>query len=183
MAEDGNSGMQNTIRDISIAELIAAPLKAAADAQRELAESTMSFIRDIGLSQNLQGKTYARTIAFNLSRMGQNGTENGLCIQAPLLALVPVPNLAVEEVDINFQMEVTSASKSVAEGTEDEQGLRVCGKVSSQAGNTRESNQSAKYQIQVKARKQDTPEGLSRILDILAQSVNPETEQHTGGTE
>ena len=53
MAEDGNSGMQNTIRDISIAELIAAPLKAAADAQRELAESTMSFIRDIGLSQNL----------------------------------------------------------------------------------------------------------------------------------
>ena len=134
-------------------------------------------------TDNLQGKTYARTIAFNLSRMGQNGTENGLCIQAPLLALVPVPNLAVEEVDINFQMEVTSASKSVAEGTGDEQGLRVCGKVSSQAGNTRESNQSAKYQIQVKARKQDTPEGLSRILDILAQSVNPETEQHTGGTE
>ena len=47
----------------------------------------------------------------------------------------------------------------------------VCGKVSSSAAQTRDSNQSAKYQIQVKARKQEPPEGLSRLLDVLAATV------------
>ena len=49
--------------------------------------------------------------------------------------------------------------------------VAVCGKVSSSAAQTRDSNQSAKYQIQVKARKQEPPEGLSRLLDVLAATV------------
>jgi hypothetical protein len=48
----------------------------------------------------------------------------------------------------------------------------VAGKVSSNVEHTRETNQSAKYQIQVKARKQAAPEGLSRLLDVLAATVS-----------
>ena len=98
--------------------------------------------------------------------------QGGFSPYAPLLAIVPIPNLAVEEVDIGFQMEVTSARKDSGDSSEVEgQGVQICGQVSSQAANTRETNQSAKYQIQVKARKQENPEGLSRILDLMAQAV------------
>ena len=102
--------------------------------------------------------------------------ESGaLSLQAPLIALVSIPNLALEEVSVNFQMEVNSAVKTTenaADGSK-QSAISVTGKVSSDAANTRESNQSAKYQIQVKAKKQDTPEALSRLLDVLAATVTP----------
>lgn len=171
MASKENEGLARS-SDISIGELIAAPLKAAADAQVDLAKSTVEFIRTVGLEQDGTGVDKVRSLNFNLSAMGKDGAERNLQIQAPLLAIVPIPNLAVEEVDIGFQMEVTSATRNSTEGSGSEsQGVSVCGQVSSQASNTRETNQSAKYQIQVKARKQEMPEGLSRILDIMAQSV------------
>lgn len=158
--------------DISIGQLIAAPLKAAADAQLDLAKSTVEFIQTVGLEQDEAGMDKVRNLHFNLSAMGKDGAEKNLQIQAPLLAIVPIPNLAVEEVDIGFQMEVTSARKDSGDSSEVEgQGVQICGQVSSQAANTRATNQSAKYQIQVKARKQENPEGLSRILDLMAQAV------------
>lgn len=169
MASKENEGLARS-SDITIGELIAAPLKAAADAQVDLAKSTVEFIRTVGLEQDGTGKV--RSLNFNLSAMDKDGAERNLQIQAPLLAIVPIPNLAVEEVDIGFQMEVTSATRNSTESPGSEsQGVNVYGQVSSQASSTRETNQSAKYQIQVKARKQEMPEGLSRILDIMAQSV------------
>lgn len=177
MATEESSEMKNSVAGISIADLIAAPLKAAADAQLELAKSTVDFIRTVGMETGGDGTETARNLSFTLQRTEKDGTQNALSVQAPLLAVVPVPSLAVEEVDVEFQMEVTSAAKestsSSAENGQDggHEGITVCGKVSAQAASTRETNQSAKYQIQVKARKQETPEGLSRMLDILAQSV------------
>ena len=134
MARGEGTQMKNSLSRISIADLIAAPLKAAADAQMELANSTVDFIRTVGIEQKDDGTAHTRSLSFTLYREEQDGTGETLSIQAPLLAI-------------------------------------VCGKVSAQATGTRESNQSAKYQIQVKARQQQMPEGLSRVLDILAQSV------------
>lgn len=177
MARGEGTQMKNSLSRISIADLIAAPLKAAADAQLELANSTVDFIRTVGIEQKDDGTAHTRSLSFTLYREEQDGTGETLSIQAPLLAIVPVPNLAVEEVNVEFQMEVTSTTKeeksfSVENDEMPEQnGVTVCGKVSAQATGTRESNQSAKYQIQVKARQQQMPEGLSRVLDILAQSV------------
>lgn len=172
-----SSEMKNSVTGISIADLIAAPLKGAADAQLDLAKSTVDFINTIGIEKDENGNERTRNLSFTVNQTGNDGKMNEMSIQAPLLAVVPVPNLAIEEVNIEFQMEVTSATKentsSSAEENKDgeEEGVRVCGKVSSQASGTRETNQSAKYQIQVKAHKQETPEGLSRILDVLSQSI------------
>lgn len=178
MANDGTPAKQNTVTDISIADLIAAPLKAAADAQLDLAKSTVEFIHSVGVEKDPGGRDRLKTLSMRLQRPARDGGKtDSVFIQAPLLAIVPVPNLAVEEVDINFQMEVTSTAKTQSTEQEDGgQAVTVCGKVSSGAGQTRETNQSAKYQIQVKARRQETPEGLSRILDVLAAAVTPGTE-------
>jgi hypothetical protein len=49
----------------------------------------------------------------------------------------------------------------------------VQGKVTSSRDHTRATNQTAKYQVSVKAARQPQPEGLSRLLDELAKCVAP----------
>ncbi|MCH3917631.1 MAG: DUF2589 domain-containing protein [Spirochaetia bacterium] len=166
---DNQKGIRNAIADVPIEQLIAAPFKAAIEAQRQLAQSTVDFISSVGMEK---GKT--KTISFGLT-----SPENGesMEIKAPVLALVPLPELAIEEMNIDFQMEVTATDKVEQEDREEQ--VAVSGKVTSSATGTRETNQSAKYQIHVKAKKQEPPEGLSRILDLLATSVGAAKEEKT----
>ncbi|MBQ9206907.1 MAG: DUF2589 domain-containing protein [Treponema sp.] len=162
-----------TDSSLSISDLIAAPLKAAADAQFALAKSTADFISEVAFEKDYKGNEQLRTVSFTVASPEKE--SGALSLQAPLIALVSIPNLALEEVSVNFQMEVNSAVKTTENATDGskQSAISVTGKVSSDAANTRESNQSAKYQIQVKAKKQDTPEALSRLLDVLAATVTP----------
>ena len=109
-------------------------------------------------------------------------------IEIPLLSIVPVPYIAVNEVQVDFQMEVTatetSTEKSSTEGSSSANedfkfgcfgggSVNVSGKVSSSRENTRSTNQTAKYQVHVSARQQRQTEGLSKLMDIMASCVEP----------
>lgn len=56
------------------------------------------------------------------------------------------------------------------------------GAVSSHQSNTRSSDNSAKYHVEVHAKQAGMPEGLSRVLDILATAVQPASVE-PGGTK
>jgi hypothetical protein len=80
-------------------------------------------------------------------------------VQNAFRGLVPISGLLVEDVNIEFQMEVsvTESSKDTtsAEASFDwfsRAKVAVQGKVSSSRENTQQTNQTAKYQIQVAAR-------------------------------
>ncbi|MBQ7158675.1 MAG: DUF2589 domain-containing protein [Treponema sp.] len=169
-----------TDSELSIADLITAPLEAAAQAQFALAKNTADFISEVGFEKDYKGNERIRTVRFEMTPPG-NETAS-LSVQAPLIAVVPIPSLALEEVTVQFQMEVNSATKTTenASGGNTHAEVSVKGKVSSDAANTRETNQSAKYQIQVKAKKQEPTEALSRLLDVLASTVTPQTTETEG---
>lgn len=104
-------------------------------------------------------------------------------VQVPILSITPIPNLQVDEVNVNFDMEVkeseqsesaTDASASIS-GSGSILGFKVSvsGSVSSHSSNTRSSDNSAKYHVDVSATNHGTPEGLARILDIMAANVAP----------
>ncbi len=109
-------------------------------------------------------------------------------MQAPFLGLVPIPSLLVDNVNIDFQMEVNAATSSTStkssEATVDAHAearfgffgsgsIDVHGKVSSSRENTRSTNQTAKYQVRVSARQQPPTEGLSKLMDIMASCTAP----------
>ena len=77
--------------------------------QKKLAKSTYEFMTEIGF--NDEGKT--RMIEYNLQRP-MEGTPNSqdIKVQAPFLGLVPLPNLLIDDVQVDFQMEVTSTGIS-----------------------------------------------------------------------
>ena len=110
-------------------------------------------------------------------------------LTVPLLAIVKVPALAITTVDITFDMEVKNSERST--NTEDKKGafsadasvgwgpfslkVHVEGSVATHQENTRETDQSAKYHVEVKAEDKGMPEGLSRVLDMMLTAIAPKS--------
>ncbi len=172
---------------LPIAELIASPLRAACDSQKLLAQSAYEFMTQIGFTD--KEATKARLLQFKLQRPieGQTGSSE-ITVNAPFLGLVPIPALLIDDVQIDFQMEITDTATSKentsSEVSSDAQAsfnfgffgkgsISVHGKVTSSRENTRSTNQTAKYQVHVSARQQRPTEGLSKLMDIMAACIEP----------
>ena len=116
MAEDnkavGNPEIdndRNKFVGIPIEELVAAPLVAVSDSQKRLAQSAFEFMQEIGFNE--EGKT--RMVEFNLQRPIEGSTTpQDITVQAPFIGLVPLPNLLIDDVHVDFQMEVTATETS-----------------------------------------------------------------------
>ena len=164
-------------------KLIGAPLAAAADASTTLANSTADFINRVGFDNNNK----LRTVPFMYQKrsVNEDGTSNldEMKVEIPMLAIVPIPNLQVDEVNILFDMEVKQSEK---QDTSMDMGasvtgtlnlgiikVSVTGSVSAHSANTRSSDNSAKYHVDVRATNHGTPEGLARVLEMMAANVAP----------
>lgn len=201
--------MGNQFKGLPMGDLIGGPLMAAADAQVRLANSTAQFIQQIGFRPGAKAKPDAdgnlvydsstfdvRTVDFKFERpAGPADAKTGIVptetvsLEVPLLAIVKVPALGIETVDIIFDMEVKntesstdSTSKSGSFSADASVGwgpfslkVHVEGSVASHQENTRSTDQTAKYHVEVHAADRGMPEGLARVLDMMNQSVAPKT--------
>lgn len=186
-----NNSVANKFQGLPIEELIAAPLKAVCDSQRQLAASTFDYIMQVGFKDPFGEKPEPRLVDFSVERPLKTGGTSKIGIKAPFLGLVPIPAILVNEVNIDFQMEVTDTettkSNTSADVSTEVSGrygfffargeVKVNGKVSSSRENTRTTNQTAKYQVRVAARQQPPTEGMSKLLDILASCVEEITDE------
>lgn len=178
---------------LDMESLIGGPLKAACNAQIMMAAATTQFIEEVGLEPaDASGKRKVRTTAFSFTRAAtsQDGQAIGkeeVSMEVPLLLIVKVPTLAIDEVDVTFDMEVKSSTSS--EHTSDKKGeldataglkigpfhmdVHIKGSISCHESNTRSSDNSAKYHVKVHAKDFGMPEGLARMLDVLATASAP----------
>ena len=113
--------------------------------------------------------------------------EETVEMEVPLLAIVKVPNLSVTTVDITFDMEVkssfTTSLKTDAEASMEggfsigygpfSAHVSIQGSVACHKENTRSSDNSAKYHVEVHAEDKGMPEGLARVMDILQSAIAP----------
>lgn len=182
--------MASQFKGLPMADLIGSPLTAACDAQVKLAVATANFIKTIGFlppgadNKDPNAVGDVRIAKFGFSRNGENGKED-VELDVPLLAIVNVPALSVTRVDITFDMEVksSSASKESSDASAKMSAdatvgwgcfslkVHVEGSVSSHKENTRSSDNSAKYHVEVHAEDRGMPEGLARVLDIMHQAI------------
>lgn len=195
--------MSEQFGGLDMSSLIGGPLKATCDAQVMLAKSTADFINNACMTEitpdsNEPDKKVitARTVNFSFKRpVNDENSEDGtpkmedVDLTVPLLAIVKVPALAIDSVDISFDMEVKSSESSKEEEKKSgdlsgSAGLKIGpfhmdvnikGSISSHKENTRSSDKSAKYHVEVHASQGDLPEGLSRVLDIVNSAIAPIT--------
>lgn len=187
--------MADQFKGLPIEVLIGKPLEAACDSQIMLANSTAKFIEDVGFYEE-NGVSKTRLADFSFDKNIVTGKDalghdiydkQNVKMQVPMLAIVNIPSLQVQTVDVTFDMEVKS-SESLNASASEKASLRgggsigygifsvhvsVSGSISSHQEFTRKSDNSAKYHISVHAEQSGTPEGLSRVLDIIAAAVAP----------
>ena len=109
VANPDKDNVVNKFIGIPIAELVAAPLVAVCDSQKRLAQSAYEFMQEIGFNE--EGKT--RMVEFNLQRPIEGSTTpQDITVQAPFIGLVPLPNLLINDIEVDFQMEVTATESS-----------------------------------------------------------------------
>lgn len=160
--------------------LISSPLVAAVNAQRVAAESTKSFIESM-IDPNTKKP---QTVEFSLDQVSNDGSSNSLTVNAPLLALVPVPHLRIDSLNIHFTFEISqthrdakatesSVSATVSSGKALSPWVSASVKGTASSKGSREStlNRSGQLDVTVHASESEMPEGLARVLSLMTSAI------------
>lgn len=184
------------LQALPFGSLIGGPLDAAIEAQGRAALSSVNFIRSIGFNED----NSVQNITFT-AKKGDQETE----ITVPLLTIVPIPFIRIDEMTIDFKANITSSNESADKTVSS---VNKEAKVSASARylffkanleasisskKDSESTKSSKYAVEttidvhVHAVQDELPAGLSKMLNILADTIQapipttPEIPEASGG--
>ncbi len=90
--------------------LIGAPMTAAVEAQALSAQTSIDFIRSIGFESTDDGVGFGpiRQVTFTYSRRNTtDGTDDTVEMKVPLLTIVPIPYLRIDDLTIDFTSKIT----------------------------------------------------------------------------
>lgn len=173
---------------LPIESLICAPLVAGAKAQQELTAVYVDSIMKLAYKDGNLNDRKTNTLDFTVERPidKDDGTvsKENFSISAPLLSLVPVPAFIMDELTVDFEMEVKNSDMSQTDTKADVQstvnykswfGLSasITGNVSSDSTHKRESDSSATYKIHARAIQQPPSEGMAKLTALFSQMMEP----------
>ncbi len=179
--------VSNAFRSLPMEALIGEPFKAACTSNQLLAAAMLDFINDVGYDD---GKT--RLLTFNLNQPITDSATGQLStmpieVNAPFIGMVPIPSLLIDDVTVDFTMTVSASEKvntTTKFGTQVDGGFwgwKVHANLSVENSHMRQSNQSATYTVHAEARQQQQTEGLSKLMDIMANCIAPMSGGSAGG--
>ena len=201
MADQNNNlvSMAKQFSGLPMKELIGSPLVAAAEANNMMAMTQTKFLLNTCFSVvKVDNKEIYKPIMLNMTLtrpvFNADGTEAAPIesdFNLPLLTIIPLNSLAVDEVNISFEMEVKS-SYSLDKSTDSQEERSVSHKVNSntvsaemsgvvasaenvknnQHSTSKKSN-SAKYEINAHAAQVPLPIGVLTIIETYSQSLVP----------
>lgn len=178
------------LQAIPFASIIGAPLDACIKAQAMAAQTTWQFIQEVGMQESeVNGTKEAVNVAFTFI---QNG--NTVRLNIPILSIVPIPYIAINNVDISFKANLSASSSTAEENTSNRQynldvsgggrlgwgiwsvNLGLKGGYSSKKDSraTQDSKYSVEYtmDVDIQAGQESMPAGLAKVLEILNSSLN-----------
>lgn len=178
---------------MELQQLIAGPLIATIEADALSAQKYLEYVMRVAFeSYNPEtGDTgKLRMMTFSYNEQDATGSHKRI-VSIPLLTLVPLPLLHVEEADFDFDIKILDAlSESVDEKFSIEEGASVIDRPAvtnfkmraslapkqgelSHSGDLQQSL-SANMKVKVKMRPADMPAGLSNLLHLTANNMQVE---------
>ena len=179
----------DALQALPFSNIIGAPLEACIKAQAMAAQTTWKFIQEVGMQDSaVKGEKEAVNVSFTFI---QNG--NSVRLNIPLLSIVPIPYIAIQNIDIAFKANISaSSSVAVEQSSHDEfnmdatagakvgwgifsANLNLKGGYSSKKDSraTQDSKYSVEYtmDVGVRAGQESMPAGLAKVLEILNSSI------------
>ena len=198
MADTVNQKLSPTVnRELSIEAMISAPLVAASKANAEMLLGQTHFLLRNCFVKEQDTQNYTPImIQMSLTKSFINSDldstdENYFQIQkmdfqVPLLVLLPINSLAVEKVNIAFEMEITSTVSWTLSESDNKEAKRVLqkqaqlnGKITANSSNNTESSNKYKsdsmnrMKVEVNAGTLPLPVGVLSLLDLYTKNINP----------
>ncbi|MGR5177022.1 DUF2589 domain-containing protein [Vibrio parahaemolyticus] len=182
---------------IPFGTLIGSPMTAAVEAQALAAQSSIDFIRSVGFTSDDEDEQFGevRNVTFSYkSRDTSTGADQDVELVVPILTIVPIPYLRIDDMTIDFTSKITEelVRKSTRKGevaTKSELSVgyksffspvKVSFKGSVSTKHTSTASAQSRYKtehtikINVKAVQDDIPGGMGRVLDLLESAItNP----------
>lgn len=193
MDEKKKSVKRTSSQVMELQQLIAGPLIATIEADALSAQKYLDYLLRVAFESYdpKTGKTgKLRQMTFTYTEQDVNGPRKRT-VSIPLLTLVPLPLLHVEEADFDFDIKIIDAlSDSVEEQFSIEQGQNVTSPTegigfkmraslapkqgeATKKGDLQQSL-TANMKVKVKMRPADMPAGLSNLLHLTANNVQVE---------
>ena len=177
-------------------------MKAAIEAQALAAQSTIEFIQKVGFkaadfdagADMLFDDPSAdsdvgelRNVTFSYLKKDETGVEDNFELRVPLLAIVPIPYIRIDEMTIDFKAKLTDMIQRNT-STSFQLDASTSGKYSAfwspvkfefrvsstfKTNSSTQASQKREYsmEIHVRATQDEMPGGLSKILDILEDAI------------
>ncbi|WP_082825333.1 DUF2589 domain-containing protein [Marinomonas sp. TW1] len=197
----GLASMAQQFSGLPMKSLLGAPLKAATDANGMMARTQTQFM--LSTCFDRKGDDLEPImVSFNITRSivkpdGTAATPPTATVKftLPLLTLIPLNSLAVDDVKVHFEMEVKSSTSKDNESSQEQEtaakaditakynaglfSVEVHGSVShnsksssSQKEHYEASNQ-AKYEVDVHAGQLPLPTGVTTIINAFTKNIDP----------
>lgn len=173
---------------LPIGLLICQPIIEAAKGQAALCQVYLDTLFTLAYEDPKDPTKGCKTVPFTFDRLiidkttGQETTKE-MTLNVPLISLVTIPAFTMDEVIVDFNMEIsetsvdTSSSTSSISTTESMNwwgcGASITGSVSANSSHTRSTDNSAKYAIHARAVQQQPSEGMAKLTALFAESIKP----------
>lgn len=178
---------------IEFGSLVGAQLAALVEAEVQSAEKTTEFIETVGFERvtvDGEEKLVLQTVAFDMRRRDVDGTVRTHTVRVPVLSLVPIPLLSIEEASIEFELTVEEI-QDVDEEEREEGGRRPSrrlpgrlffgkkkrSKLKTRVARTTRTESTTKSDLKMTVRiaQSPFPLGIERLLSTADLSVEDET--------
>lgn len=195
----GPSYVTNVLTSLPFGNIIGGPMKAAIEAQALAAKATVDFIQTVGFTAPTSGVSLdasgdwgvLRTLQFEYAQHNVDGTEQTATLTVPVLTVVPIPHLRIDEMTIDFMVKITEEYKNSHDGTTEAKfdtsasggfkpwwgGVNANFNASLSVKHSSTSSSSSRFQteatmnVHVRAVQDSIPGGLQRMLTILENAI------------
>ena len=181
---NNNINLVDDLNSLDFSNYIGGPLQAAVDAQNSAAMAVVDFIRNVGFNNegDATNPSYViNYVTFSYQKQLENNNLASYKLSVPLLTIVPIPALRIEEMTIDFNaklnsVETASANSSLGIGADLKLGFKKVGlKISASYRKTTTSGSKVEkayeMNVHVKVVNDEIPAGLDRILRILESEI------------
>ena len=180
----GNQAL-NQLNNLPFDNIIGGPLNAAINAQAQAAETTVDFIQRVGM-QEVNGEKEAINVQF----VYEDSSGQARRITVPILAIVPIPFIVIDNVNIAFKAKITASTHAASSqaksssgyirGSAGYRGSRFRASLSAgySAKKDSKASQESKYaveytmDVQVNASQAGLPAGMEAVLGFLQQGTH-----------
>ena len=186
-----------TTSAIDFGTLVGAQLSALIEAEAEGAEKSSEYIENVGFEKQKDGTLKLRMVTFEMPRRDVDGKVRKHTIQVPVLTLVPIPLLTIEEAELEFDLHIEDIvheeTKAAPTATSNNSGVRPTLReslvaksalssiqprarlVTRMARTTKQdTNTAADLSMKVKIAQSPFPVGIERLINIADLSVEDE---------